>query len=57
MYQQHIYVTENKKNYFVPSIVSIIFASFKHLKLPISSKIPNNIKRFVIFAGQLYLKI
>ena len=43
MYQQH--VTENKKN-CLPSIMSIVFASFKHLKLPISIKIPVTIPQF-----------
>ena len=43
MYLQHN-VNENKKNYFeiniYTSIMSIVFASFKHLKLPISIKMP-----------------
>ena len=37
------YVTENKKNYYeiyISSTMSIVFASFKHLQLPISIKIP-----------------
>ena len=32
------YVSENKENYF-EVIISIVFASFKHLKMPISNKI------------------
>ena len=55
MYQQHIYVTENKKNYFLPSIMSIIFVSFKHLKLPISSKIPVTIKHFFLYLQDSYI--
>ena len=39
--QHKNYVTENKENYFeIYSITSIVFASFKLPKLPISIKIP-----------------
>ena len=34
------YVTENKEENYFPSIMSIVFTSFKHTKLPISIKIP-----------------
>ena len=43
MYLQHMLLKTRKtilKFTFKPSIMSIVFASFKHLKLPISVKIP-----------------
>ena len=48
------YVTENKEeNYFgnlhFPSIMSIVFTSFKHPKLLISIKIPVNLLQIVYF--------
>ena len=48
------YVSENKENcfkvYTEPSIMSVAFTSFKHLKLPISIKIPVTLQQIVLFA-------
>ena len=43
------YVTENIKTIlkFIPSTMSIIFTSFKHLKLPISIKISVTVLQIV----------
>ena len=50
MYQQH-YVTENKETKFKftvkLSIMSLVLASFKHLKLPINIKIPVTLPQIV----------
>ena len=35
----------------------IVFASFKHLELPISNKMPVTILHLFIFVWQLYLRI
>ena len=51
MCTNNLYVTEIKETYFEiypkTSIMSIGFASFKHLKLPISIKIPVTIWQIV----------
>ena len=41
------YVIEIKETFFETSIMSIGFASFKHLKLPISIKIPVTVSQIV----------
>ena len=46
------YVTENKEEnyleiYIFPSIMSIVFTSFKHHKLPISIRIPVTLPQIV----------
>ena len=56
------YVTENKEENYLeihfPSIMSIVFTSFKYPKLPISIKIHVILLQIVyIFAWQLYLQI
>ena len=55
MYQQCNYVTKNKEKYFeintfqVSSPLSLPFAFFKHLKLPISIKIIVTMKHLFIY--------
>ena len=53
MYLQHM-LLKIRKNVlefmFIPSIISIVFASFKYLKLPVSIKMPVTILQFFMFA-------
>ena len=50
------YVTENKENgykvYTEPSIMSVVFTSFKHLKLPISIKIQQIV--FILYSSYYF---
>ena len=50
VYLQHMLLKIRKtilKFTVIPSIMSLVFASFKHLKLPISIKMPITILQFV----------
>ena len=52
MYLQHM-LLKNKENYLeiytFPSIMSIVFVSFKHPNMPISIKIPVTLRKLFIF--------
>ena len=54
-----LYVTENKETKFKftlkPSIMSIVFASFKHLKLLISISIPVTIPKSCLYLHDSYI--
>ena len=55
-YLQHMLLKIRKKvfgNLHIPSIMSIVFTSFKHPKLPISIKIPVTLLQIVYILGQL----
>ena len=60
VYLQNMLLKIKKKlfgNLHFPSIMSIVFTSFKHYKLPISIKVPVTLLQMFIFAWQLYLQI
>ena len=52
MYLQHVTEKERKLfgNLHLPSVMSIVFTSFKHSKLPISIKIPVTLLQIGAFA-------
>ena len=49
MHQQHMLLKIRKLfgNLHLASIMSIVFASFKHHKVPISIKVPVTLRKFV----------
>ena len=58
MYLQHMLLIKRKtvlKFTFIPSIISVVFASFEHLKLPISIKIPVTLLQNCLYLHDSYI--